>query len=314
MSQPVQVTHFVDPGCPWDYSAEPVRVALEQRYGEQLAWRNVQVGLYESAAAAAVAAGGYTTTGQAKSYRVFQERHGMPFCTEERARLAGTWPAARAIKAAERQGKEIGAALLRRLRLAWFVEGRLLDERDALQRLAAEVAGLDLAAFTADMEADVSARALEQDMADARRPSPVALGLEKTSQPAGEPAPRYSTPTYKFTFEGRSAVVPGFQPLAAYEVALHNLHSSIERRPAPDAAGFLRSRPGESYSTVEVAAAVGRSERKASEQLEALLGDGVVSRTVAGARELWSWGPPAFDLRCPTLPHLDERLEQELAA
>lgn len=140
MSEHVQVTHFVDPGCPWDYSAEPVRVALEQRYGEQLAWRNVQVGLYESAAA--VAARGYTTTGQAESYRIFQERHGMPFCTEERPRLQGTWPAARASKAAERQDPALGAALLRRLRLAWFVEGRVLDQRDELQLIAAQVAGL----------------------------------------------------------------------------------------------------------------------------------------------------------------------------
>ncbi len=34
----------------WDYSAEPVRVALEQRYGEQLVWRTVQVGLHSETA------------------------------------------------------------------------------------------------------------------------------------------------------------------------------------------------------------------------------------------------------------------------
>jgi hypothetical protein len=28
----------------------------------------------------------------------------------------------------------------------------------------------------------------------------------------------------------------------------------------------------------------------------------------AGARELWSWGPLAFELRCHALPHLDGRL------
>jgi predicted DsbA family dithiol-disulfide isomerase len=312
VSEAVQVTHFVDPGCPWDYSAEPVRVALEQRYGEQLEWRNIQVGLHESGAA--MTARGYTTAGLAESYHIFQERHGMPFCTGERPRLAGTWLAARAVKAAERQGPPLGAALLRRLRLAWFVEGRVPDERGELQRLAAEVAGLDLDAFTVDLESDRSARALERDMAEARRPGPVALGLQKTSQPAGEPAPRYSTPTYTFTFDGRSAVVPGFQPLAAYEVALHNLHPEIERRPAPDAAGFLRAHPREPYSTVEVAAAIALSERTAGKQLEALLDSHAVRSTVAGARELWSWGRPAFELRCPALHLLAERFVQELAA
>jgi len=312
MSERVQVTHFADPGCPWDYSAEPVRVALEQRYGEQLAWRNDQVGVYESAATAA--ARGYTTAGQAESYRIFQERHGMPFCTKERPRLQGTWPAARAVKAAERQGRPLGAALLRRLRLAWFVEGRILDPEDELLHVAAQVAGLDLTDFAADLESEVSARALERDMQEARHPGPVALGLEKTSQPTGELSPRYSTPTYRFTFEDRSVVVPGFQPLAAYEVALHNLHPEIERRAVPDAAGFLRAHPGEPYATVEVAAAIGRSPRTTSGQLAALLDEGAVTRTRPGAGELWSWGPPAFDLRCRTRPHLDERLEHELAA
>lgn len=47
MSGRVEITHFADAGCPWDYSAEPVRIALEERYGDQLAWRTIQVGLHE---------------------------------------------------------------------------------------------------------------------------------------------------------------------------------------------------------------------------------------------------------------------------
>lgn len=312
MTEAIEVTHFADAGCPWDYSAEPVRVALEERYGDQLDWRTMQVGLHESGEA--MARRGYTTAGLAEGYRIFQERWGMPFCTDERPRLAGTWPGARAVKTAERQGRHAGAALLRRLRLAWFVEARLPDEREELLQLAAQIDGLELERFEADLDDEVTPADLERDMAEARRPDRVAIGLEKTMQPDGEPGPRYSTPTYRFAFDGRSATVPGFQPLAAYEVALHNLAPQLERRPTSDAAGFLRSRAGEPYAVVEVAAAIGRSERRSAEQLEALVGGQPVQRTVAGARELWSWGPPAIDVRCPALPRLDEQLEQELAA
>ena len=58
MSTLVEVVHFADAACPWDYSAEPVRIALEADYGEQLSWRTVQVGLHESGEA--MAGRGYT--------------------------------------------------------------------------------------------------------------------------------------------------------------------------------------------------------------------------------------------------------------
>jgi protein-disulfide isomerase-like protein with CxxC motif len=73
----VEVVHFADPACPWDYSAEPVRVALEERYGAQLRWRTVQVGLHESGAS--TASRGFTTNGLLDAYRDFRRRFGMPF-------------------------------------------------------------------------------------------------------------------------------------------------------------------------------------------------------------------------------------------
>src|SRR5262249_51605457 len=43
----ISVTHFTDPGCPWAYSASPALAVLRWRYGEQLGWRTVTVGLSE---------------------------------------------------------------------------------------------------------------------------------------------------------------------------------------------------------------------------------------------------------------------------
>jgi predicted DsbA family dithiol-disulfide isomerase len=280
----VEVIHFTDAGCPWCYSAEPVRIALEERYGSQLRWRNVQVGLHESVAT--MEDEGYTTAGLAESYRKIHERHGMPFCAEERPRLSGTWAGARAVKAAEMQGAEAGERLLRRLRFAWFAEVQALNEPGELRCLAAEVAGLDLARFERDLAAAASAAAFARDRAEARRPDPVALALEKTAE--SEDGPRYRTPSYVFSTADRSVSVPGFQPLEAYEVALQNLAPSLERRRAPDAAGFLAGHAGHTFATVEVAAAIGRSSRTAAGQLRELAGEGSIACTPVQLGELWS--------------------------
>jgi predicted DsbA family dithiol-disulfide isomerase len=282
----VEVIHFTDAGCPWCYSAEPVRIALEERYGGQLRWRNVQVGLHESAAT--TQDGGYSTAGLAESYRKIHERHGMPFCAEERPRLFGTWAGARAVKAAEMQGPEAGERLLRRLRFAWFAEVRAVDEPGELRSLAADVAGLDVARFEGDLAAASSAAAFARDRAEARRLDPVALALEKTAE--GERGPRYATPSYVFSTAGRSVSVPGFQPREAYEVALQNLAPALERRRAPDAAGFLAGHAGQAFATVEVAAAIGRSARTAAGQLEELAAEGAIKCTPMSLGELWHTG------------------------
>lgn len=281
----VDVVHFTDAGCPWCYSAEPVRVALEERYGEQLRWRNVQVGLYESAAA--MVRQGYTTAGLVEGYRKIHERHGMPFGTQERSRPVGTWAAALAVKAAELQGG--GERLLRRLRFAWFVQTRLVDCDAELRRLAAD-AGLDVERFDRDIAA--SAAAFARDREEARRPDRVAVALERTATAADGPE-RYTTPSYVFSTPERSVIVPGFQPLEAYEVALQNLAPNLDRRAAPDAAAFLAGRPGELYATVEIAAATGRSARTTDEQLAAA---GSVVRVPVALGALWSAGPPTFEL------------------
>ena len=279
----VEVIHFTDAGCPWCYSAEPVRIALEERYGGQLAWRNVQVGLHESAAT--MEDEGYTTAGLAESYGKIHERHGMPFCVEERPRLSGTWPGARAVKAAEMQGPEAGERLLRRLRFAWFAEVRAVDEPGELLSLAADVAGLDLARFERDLAAASSATAFARDRAEARHPDPVALSLDKTAE--DEEGPRYTTPSYVFSTAARSMSVPGFQPWEAYEVAVQNLAPALERGRAPDAAGFLAGHAGQPFATVEVAAAIGRSARTAAGQLQQLAAEGSVTRTPLPLGELW---------------------------
>lgn len=45
----IEVQHFSHPGCPWAYSASPDLAVLRWRYGAQLRWRLVLIGLAERA-------------------------------------------------------------------------------------------------------------------------------------------------------------------------------------------------------------------------------------------------------------------------
>src|SRR3954462_5133734 len=45
----VAATLYTDPACPWAYSANPALRVLEWRFGDQLDWRLVMIGLREEA-------------------------------------------------------------------------------------------------------------------------------------------------------------------------------------------------------------------------------------------------------------------------
>ena len=68
----MQVTHFSDPGCPWAYSASPAHAVLRWRYGAQLQWRLVTIGLTEEADQ--YVRRGHTPAGSARGYLRFRRR------------------------------------------------------------------------------------------------------------------------------------------------------------------------------------------------------------------------------------------------
>ena len=86
VTEPVKVTLYNDAGCPWGYSAHPALRALEWRYGSQLDWRLVLIGLTEHAQQ--YVDRGYTPLGSAEGYARRFRRFGMPFAPAPRAR----WP------------------------------------------------------------------------------------------------------------------------------------------------------------------------------------------------------------------------------
>src|SRR3954449_7652972 len=136
----IEVEHFTDPGCPWAYSAWPAHTTLTWRYGEQLRWRLVTIGLTEHASE--YAARGATPTRSALVAVRFR-RFGMPFQTTPKARLSATSPACRAIVATRLSAPALEEAALRALQLAQFTTAGPLDDPGTLRSALAHVEGVN---------------------------------------------------------------------------------------------------------------------------------------------------------------------------
>ena len=162
---PIDVTHFSDPGCPWAYSASPAHAVLRWRYGDQLRWRLVTIGLTEQADQ--YVRRGYTPAGSARGYLRFRRR-GMPFATEPRPRVSGTGLACRAIVAARLQAPELELPTFRALQFAWFTTPLVPDDRDDLALALERVEGLDVPAVLAALDSPEVEGAYQADRAEAR--------------------------------------------------------------------------------------------------------------------------------------------------
>jgi 2-hydroxychromene-2-carboxylate isomerase len=235
------LTHYSDPGCPWAYSANPALSVLRWRYGDQLAWRHVMIGLSETPERYERL--GMTPPSQAKGYRRFRAR-GMPFATEPRPRLVGTGRACRAIVATRLRSPELEFTAFRALQTAWFTTPLVLDEDAAIAEVLSGVEGLDADAIVAAIEDPATEEAYQADRAAAR----TAAGGPTEAQGRAansDGAVRFTAPSVVFeTEDGRRLEAGGFQPLEAYDVCLANLDPTLDRRPpATDVAELLAEFP-----------------------------------------------------------------------
>ena len=162
----VRTTLFSDAACPWAYSAAPALRVLEWRYGEQLEWRLVLIGLTERAEQ--YVERGYTPLRSALGYASRFRRYGMPFSPEPRARVIGTGRACRAVVAARILEPGSEWAVFRALQFAWFTSTLLLDEDAAIREAIADVPGIDPDAIVAILDRENVVEAYERDRAEAR--------------------------------------------------------------------------------------------------------------------------------------------------
>ena len=115
----IDVTHFSDPCCPWAYSASPFLAVLRWRYGDQLDWRHVMIGLTENGRAVRAARLHAGAPGAAATCD-FRKR-GMPFATS-RAKPASRRPRAPAAPSSRRgwHAPELELAAFRAIQFGWF--------------------------------------------------------------------------------------------------------------------------------------------------------------------------------------------------
>jgi 2-hydroxychromene-2-carboxylate isomerase len=286
---PISATHYSDPGCPWAYSANPALSVLHWRYGANLDWRLVVIGLTEHGSQ--YEQRGYTPVKSARGYLGFR-RYGMPFSTEPRRRIPGTSRACRAIVATRLQQPDQEYAAFRALQLGWFTTPLVLDEDAEIATALERVPGLDAAAIVAAIDDPAVVEAYEADRADARTAAGGPTEFQgKAANSDGKV--RFTAPSVVFRApDGRSLEAGGFQPVEAYDVLVANLDAALPRRDAPaDPLEALAELPY-GLATQEVAAVMARGndapDRAAAEDaLIELAGNGAVARVPVGDDALW---------------------------
>jgi len=290
----IRVTHFSDPGCPWAYSAGPAFAVLRWRYGAQLEWRHVMIGLSETADH--YRRRGTTGESQARNYRNFRRR-GMPFATTPRERPHATWPMCRVVVATRRLAPEREWAVFRALQLAQFTSTLTLDEPAGIEEALAWVPGVDAAALVAASTEPETEERFAADRALARSAAGGATEFQGRSATTPEGEIRFTAPSAVFTAaDGQSLEVGGFQPLEAYDVAIANLDRSLEQRARTEDAGEVLAAFPDGLTTAEVAAVMAPRleppDRDAAEDgLISAVASGAARRRAFGNDALWT--PPA---------------------
>jgi predicted DsbA family dithiol-disulfide isomerase len=284
----IDATLYTDPGCPWAYSAIPALSVLDWRYGSQVRWRLVMIGLSEDASRYEEL--GYTPLRAAVGQLDFR-RYGMPFLPQPKTRMSATARACRAVVAARLASPGSEWRVLRALQLANFTTPLLLDDDAALADALRDVAGIDADEIVARLDhPDVSA-AYQHDRSEARQAagSPAEL-QEKTASADG--VVRFTAPTLVFERGDQRLVAGGFQPVEAYDVLLANLDPSLARAAAPETPLPLLERFTDGITTQEVASLMAHGNdapdvRAAEAALLELVAGGAVTRTQLGDSAEW---------------------------
>ena len=291
--------HFTDPACPWAYSSRPAIARLRWRFGAQIEWRLVLIGLSETTER--YEKRGITPGLLAAGWPKFQRRFGMPFGTAIKPRMAASSRACRAIIVAREQDPELGYAALRALQLMQFTSTRLLDREDDLRWALASVEGLDAEETVARIDQASVLDAYEADKARSRSANDSPTHVQGRHSESDGPV-RYTAPSVLFEHaDGRRAEVGGFQPFETYDTALANLEPGLARRAAPENAAAVVHEFPIGVTTAEVASILRPSDLEdsdleaARQGLMAAAAEGTITCVPAGSDALWLPPEPGED-------------------
>jgi 2-hydroxychromene-2-carboxylate isomerase len=294
----IRATLFNDAACPWGYSANPALRVLEWRYGDQIDWRLVVIGLRDEVSEQMLQQ--FDPAGVARLV-VFRNRYGMPFALLPKARAAATGRGCRAVVAARLASPGSEFRVLRALQLANFTTTLLLDDGEQIRDALADVPGLDADAIVDSLDDPKVVAAYEADKAEARSARGTAIeaqGKASTTEPG---IARYTAPSIVFERERQRLVAGGWQPTLAYDLCIANLDPTITRTPPPETPTPLLERFPDGLTTAELAEllALGPDyipDLDATEQaMVKLVADGVAVRGSLGSDPIWRQAPGAHE-------------------
>jgi 2-hydroxychromene-2-carboxylate isomerase len=294
----IRTTLYSDPGCPWAYSAAPALRVLEWRYGSQLDWRLVVIGLTEDATQ--YAARGYTPLRGALGQLQFR-RYGMPFAPQPKHRISATARACRAVVAARLLNPGDEWQVFRALQLANFTTPLLLDDDEQLAAVLRRLPGVDADAIVSRLDDPEVTDFYEQDRAESRTAAGSPAELQGKTADTDGPV-RFTAPSVVFELGEQKLMAGGFQPVEAYDILVANLDPALERRDAPDTPLPLLEWFGEGLTTQEVAALLVRGNDApdpvgAEAALLELVAAGAADRAPLGDGALWRL--PAEEVELP---------------
>jgi predicted DsbA family dithiol-disulfide isomerase len=284
----ISATLYSDPACPWAYSESPALRVLEWRYGEQLDWRLVLIGLTESASQ--YERRGYTPLRGALGQVRFR-RYGMPFAPNPKDRVSATARACRAVVATRllHPGREWAA--FRALQLANFTTRLLLDDDAQLRDVLRSVPGIDADEVVSRLDSPEVTEAYNRDRAETREAAGSAAELQGKTATTDGPV-RFTAPSVVLQSDGTRLVAGGFQPVEAYDILIANIDPTLDREPPPESAAPLIERFPGGLTTQEVALLLtennGSPDRAGAEAaLVELVAEGKAIREPLGDDALW---------------------------
>ncbi|HEU4828080.1 MAG TPA: DsbA family protein [Gemmatimonadales bacterium] len=286
----IEATLYTDAACPWAYSANPSFRVLEWRYGDQLAWRLVTIGLREDASG--LVEHGYDPVQAAVRQMMFRRRYRMPFALAPKERPAGTGRGCRAVVAARLLDPGSEWRVLRALQFANFTTPLLLDDDERIRDALRAVPGIDADTIVDRLDDHEVAQAYERDRAEARAAAGTAAESQGKTSTSDGPV-RFTAPSLVFERDGHRLIAGGWQPILAYDVLVANLDPAIRRTPPPESPEPLLERFPDGLTTAEVAALLAqgpdyRADPEAAEQaLLQLVAGGEAVRVPLGHDALW---------------------------
>lgn len=285
----ISATLYSDPACPWAYSESPALRVIEWRYGDQLDWRLVLVGLTEDASQ--YERRGYTPIRGALGQAMFRRRYGMPFSPAPKPRLSATSRACRAVIAARMSDPGSEWRAFRAIQLHNFNSTMLLDDDQDLVTALRNVPGIDAEQIVARIDAPDVVEAYRADREQTRKAEGSAAELQGKTATTDGPV-RFTAPSIVFEENGCKLVAGGFQPVEAYDILVANIDPTVHREAPPKTPAPLLERFADGLTTQEVAALLaGNNEapdRAAAEAaLLELVGAGTAVRDSLGDDALW---------------------------